>query len=349
MRPALFAFVLALGVACSSSASVDAGAPAIGVGTRTIVLVDTTRATPANGTAPASPERTLKTRVWYPSNADPDAGEVENVPPSAGSFPLVLFVHGQAGTPQSYKWFGRALARAGYVVVAADMPNTSLFAPGGRSELHVEDQPADLAFLADRAFAGDLLPAGTIDPTPGYAVAGHSTGGTVAELAAWMPNADSRVGAIIPLSGDACFFSEAFFKTRAVPVLVISGNEDLYVPPKINAERIYDFALPSKTLVVLRGGNHLGFTDIPWRDDPGIATTDQPGDDLPRTLAAYGDASACTPVPPPATDPPMPLDDQHRLAAAWSSAFLDSVMRHTPAAFEALLAKPEAATVQSSR
>ena len=336
--------------ACSSrAASRDAGTSSSGVGTRTVDLVDTTRTTPANGTAPSSPERKLKTRVWYPSDADPSADEVENSTPAPGPWPLVLFVHGQAGTPQSYAWFGRALARAGYVVAAADMPNTSLYAPGGASELHVEDQPADLTFLADRAFAGALLPTGTIDPAHGYAVAGHSTGGTVAQLAAWMPGADPRVAAIIPFSGDACFFSEAFFHARGVPVLVVSGNEDLYVPPKINAERTYDLAQPPKTLIVLHGGDHLGFTTIPWRDDPGIATTDQPGDDLPKTLAAYGDASACNPVPPPASDPPMPLDEQHRISAAWSVAFLDSVMRGSPQAFDTLLKTPGPADVRDTR
>lgn len=35
----------------------------------------------------------------------------------------------------------------------------------------------------------------------------------------------------------------------------------------------------------------------------------------------------------------------HRLSAAWTVAFLDEVMRHDPATFEALLAAPESATV----
>jgi len=309
------------------------------------MLVDTTRSTPANGTAPAHDGRNFATRVWYPSTASLTADEVRNADPDPGPWPLIVFVHGSSGTPSVYAWFGRAMARAGYVVVAADMPIDALGTPGGPSDLHVEDQPADVAFLADRAFAGDLLAQGVIDERPGYAVAGHSTGGTVALLSAFAPNADPRVSAILSFSGDACFFDDAFFRARLVPMLVVSGTDDLYVPPSINAQRAYDGALAHKTLVLLTGGTHLGFTDLALADDPTVVP-DQPGDPLPTTLAAFGDASACNPIPPRSSDTPMAIADQHRLTAAWSSAFLDEVIRHTPAAMNALREARESATVQ---
>lgn len=317
----------------------------LGVGMRTLDLVDTTRSTPAHGTAPERPERDLPTRVWYPSVADLTAAEVRNAAPDPGPWPLIVFVHGSSGTPSVYAWFGRAMARAGYVVVAADMPSTSLGAPGGPTDWHVEDQPADVAFLADRAFAGDVLPPGIIDLRPGYAVAGHSTGGTVALLAAWAPDADPRVNAILPFSGDACFFDPSFFQARDVPLLAVTGSADLYVPPLINAERTYDLALAPKTLVVLTGGTHLGFTDLALADDPTVVP-DQPGDPLPTTLSAFGDASACNPIPPRSADAPMALADQHRLTAAWSVAFLDAVIRNAPDALDALRRAPELASVR---
>jgi pimeloyl-ACP methyl ester carboxylesterase len=333
---------------CVFVAACASPAPAsLGVGVRTGMLVDTTRGTPAHGTIAASRERDFPTRVWYPAAVDPSAAEVANAPPAPGPWPLVVFVHGSSGTPSVYGWVGHALARAGYVVVAADMPVTSLRTPGGPTDLGVELQPADVAFLADRAFAGDVLAGHVIDASLGYAVVGHSTGGTVALLAGYAPGADPRVAAIVPLSGDACFFDASFFRTRAVPLLAISGTNDLYVPPEINAQRAYDEALAPKTLVVLAGGTHLGFTDLGLADDPSVVP-DQPGDDLPTTLAAYGDASACNPIPPRSTAPRMALADQHRIAAAWIVAFLDDVFRHDPRALEALRAAPEAATVTSA-
>ena len=345
-----FIAVLTLLLGCAP-APITLGPPAVpdhalGVGVRTFTLVDTTRSTAANGSQPARPERNLPTRVWYPSLANLSADEVRNAAPDPGPWPLIVFVHGSSGTPGVYSWFGRAMARAGYVVVAADMPSTSLNAPGGPSDLHVEDQPADVAFLADRALEGDLLPAGIIDDRPGYAVAGHSTGGTVALLAAYAPGADPRVAAILPFSGDACFFADALFRSRAVPLLAISGTADLYVPPLINGERTYELALAPKTLVVLTGGTHLGFTDLAIPDDPSTVP-DQPGDPLPTTLAAFGDASACNPIPPRSSDAPMALAEQHRLTAAWSAAFLDALIRHAPDAFDALRREAVSATVRS--
>lgn len=348
-RAAVIALLVSLG--CAPSAPAVLGPQtvpdhALGVGVRTFDLVDTTRGTPANGTAPARPERDLPTRVWYPSVANLEADEVRNAEPDPGPWPLIVFVHGSSGTPSVYAWFGRAMARAGYVVVAADMPSTSFSAPGGPTDLGVEEQPRDVAFLADRAFAGDLLPASVIDARPGYVVAGHSTGGTVALLAGYAPDADPRVAAVVPLSGDACFFADTFFSSRSVPLLAVSGTDDLYVPPLLNAERTYALALAPKTLVVLSGGTHLGFTDLGLADDPSVVP-DQPGDDLPTTLSAYGDASACNPIPARSSDPTMALADQHRITAAWVVAFLDALLRDAPEALDALHASPELALVRS--
>jgi alpha-beta hydrolase superfamily lysophospholipase len=338
---------VSIAMIAASCATPTTPAP-MGVGVRTLMLVDTTRSTPANGSVPARPERDLFTHVWYPAAVDPAANEVANAEPASGPWPLVVFVHGSSGTPIVYTWIGRTLARAGYVVVAADMPSTSLRSPGGATDWGVELQPGDVSFLADRAFAGDILRSGVIDSHAGYAVVGHSTGGTVALLAGYAPMADARVAAIVPLSGDACFLAPTFFRLRAVPLLAVSGTNDFYVPPEINAQRTYDDALAPKTLVVLQGGTHLGFTDLSMDDDPTVVP-DQPGDPLPSTLAAFGDASACNPIPPRSTMPRMALADQHRITSAWMIAFLDAVMRQHSAAFDALLAAPELATVSSMR
>lgn len=314
----------------------------LGVGFVVRTFEDTTRPTPANGRAPATDRRTLPTRVWYPSTVAPDDGDVEEAPlDTRQRWPLVVFVHGSSGTPMAYGWLGSALARAGYVVAAADFPLTSLVTPGGPSDEHVDDQPADVRFLADQVLAGgvDRVPATALVPDA-YAVAGHSTGGTMALLAAFAPDVhDDRVRAVVDGSGDACFFGDAFFATRPVPLLALGGSDDLYVPAPNNVVRAYDLAQAPKVLAVLVGGTHLGFTSFDLPDDAGVTPT-RPGDPLADSLAAYGGGTACEPVPARTGDPTLALQDEHDLLAAWTIAFLDAHLRDQPAALGARVADP---------
>jgi predicted dienelactone hydrolase len=314
----------------------------LGVGVTERTLTDPTRGTPENGSAPATSSRVLPTRIWYPSTLPPEQGEVGDAPLDATlPWPLVIFVHGSTATPLAYAWAGDALARAGYVVAAADMPLTSLVTPGGSTDRHVEDQPADVRFLADTLLSGavDLFPSGTLR-TDGYAVAGHSTGGTVALLAAFAPDAhDDRLLAAVDWSGDACFFGDGFFGTRPVPLLAVGGTDDLYVPPAISVVRTYELAQAPKVLAVLRGGTHLGFTSVPLPDDPGVTPT-RPGDALADTLAAYGGGTDCD-APPRSDDAPLALDVQHARVGAWTVAFLDAHVRGDRAALAALLEAAE--------
>jgi predicted dienelactone hydrolase len=79
--------------------------------------------------------------VWYP--ADEHAHETPLVigpadapmfvtgsaaaeaPPAKGRYPAVLLSHGFGGTARMMAWFGTALARAGFVVIAVDHPGTN--------------------------------------------------------------------------------------------------------------------------------------------------------------------------------------------------------------------------------
>jgi predicted dienelactone hydrolase len=298
--------------ACSGSSATSF---TVDVMTRT--FVDTTRPTPANGTAPASSQRRLVTDIWHPT--------------SGGPFPLIVFVHGSTTSRKQSTFLTQALAEAGYVVVAADFPLTAGSTPGGSSDLHVEDERGDVAFLADRAaaFAADETDPlhGAIDPAAGYAVVGHSTGGTVALLSAFGDAHDDRVRAAVTISGDSCFFAPAFFTRRAVPLLSLTGSRDLFVPPPDNARRTYDLAGPPKMFASLVGGNHMFFTDFEIDDaqialPPTTATSD-----LAVTLAKYGDGAACSPIPAPSTDPPMAFADEHDWAARIITDYLDHVLR----------------------
>jgi predicted dienelactone hydrolase len=79
--------------------------------------------------------------VWYPAKdgaketplvIGPDdaplfaTGSVAaDAPPAAGRYPVVLLSHGFGGTARMMAWFGTAVARAGFVVVAVDHPGSN--------------------------------------------------------------------------------------------------------------------------------------------------------------------------------------------------------------------------------
>jgi len=303
-----------------------------GVGVVTRDLVDSTRPTPANGAAPMTADRRLTTEIWYPAPKEGAEPEVTNAPlaTSDGPFPLVLFVHGFGTSRRQSIFLTQALASAGYVVVAADFPFTASSSPGGESDLHVEDQTEDLQFLADQAaaLAGDAKDAlhGAIDPSQGYAVVGHSTGGTVALLAAYGAGHDDRLRAAVSISGDSCFFAPSFFETRSVPLLALTGSRDLLVPPPDNIRRTYELAAAPKVYASIVGGNHLGFSDFDIDDAVLSLPPTTASSDLAKTLAAYGDGAACEPIPPPSSDAKLDFDAQHALAIEIVSTYLDAVM-----------------------
>ncbi len=337
-------------VAADTSAVMDVADDALAltatwpVGVTAADWTDPTRATPANGDVAGHPGRHLPSQIWYPAAGAAGGAVTDNAPSAAGVFPLLLFVHGFSGTPSVYSGICQRLAALGYVVVAADFPLTSLLTDGGPSDWHAEMEQGDLAFLADQAL-GANVPApltGHLDVAAGYAVVGHSTGGTVALLAAYRPDGhDSRVRAVVDLSGDSCFFDAAFFATRAVPLLAVGATRDLLVPAANNPARAFALASAPAVLVTLRGGTHLHTTDLTIAD-PTDSTPTGLDDPLAQTMAAWGKAAACRPIPPPGAEPLLDNDTQRDLIALSTRAFLDAYVKGAPTGLQQLLAKPDA-------
>lgn len=126
--------LLALTVAlCCAALAAQAGA----VGERHLITTDATAAL-----RDAEHRPTVRITVWYPAATDAVEERIDLGPPGRPIFlvgavaqkaafaddkprPVILFSHGFGGAARMMGWFGTALARAGYVVIAVDHPGNN--------------------------------------------------------------------------------------------------------------------------------------------------------------------------------------------------------------------------------
>jgi dienelactone hydrolase len=237
----------------------SASAP-FSVGLRVLSLADTTRAIHPNGT---SVPRPLLTYVRYPALAAPGKMDAPNAPAagSSGPFPLVVFGHGFAVTPDLYSRLLQAWARAGYVVAAPVFPLENANGPGGPDEKDLVNQPQDVSFVISSLLAADRAPgdplAGLIDPTR-IAAAGQSDGADTALAVAYNSNfRDPRVSAVISLAGAEIPGVSGFnFSRGEPPLLAAQGTADPINPPSLT-DTFFEAAQPPKFRLNLLGVEHL--------------------------------------------------------------------------------------------
>lgn len=231
--------------------TVDPGPP-FQVSETSFPLVDRSRPTVSHGQE-ISPYRALTTLVW--------------VPDAPGRLPLVVFAHGFQVGPAPYEALLEAWAARGWVVAAPEFPLTDAAVAGPNlDENDINQQPADLRFVADwLVSAADPL-APRIDPTE-VAVAGHSDGGESALAAALapVPAGGPRFVAVIAMSVQPVTTGAADFG----PILVTQGDADT-INPLSYGMAAYRLADPPKYLLLLHGGGHLPPLEAgsPWL--PGI-------------------------------------------------------------------------------
>ncbi len=171
--------VLATSVPASARTSDHAAVTRLSypVGTRSVVFVDRSRPTAANGLYRAIGHRTLPTLIVYPARRH---SPWLLSPPArrGGPFPLVVYSHGYlASGPRSEAFLAR-IAAHGYVVAAPTFPLTSATARGGPTEADVVNQPADVRVVIDGVLQLNRRPGplqGLIDPNE-IAAAGQSLG-----------------------------------------------------------------------------------------------------------------------------------------------------------------------------
>ena len=116
--------------------------------------------------------------MYEPSSAAPDAAFADQQPR-----PVILFSHGFGGTARIMAWFGTALARHGYVVIAVDHPGNNGADPMtvGGAVLFWE-RPGDLAAALSRVESETAIVTHLDESRLG--VAGFSAGGFTSLAAA---------------------------------------------------------------------------------------------------------------------------------------------------------------------
>ena len=239
-----------------------------GVGQETLNLVDTSRRTPANGSAPALPYRKLTTWVLYPATIAPTENPVTNAPPAnvGTPFPLIVFAHGLDSEGFIYDPLLEQWVEQGYVVVAPTFPLSNIAAPGGDTARDLANQPGDMSYVLTQVLTmsqepGNLL-SGMVDPGR-IAGVGHSLGAMT--VLAWTENTccrDTRVDAAVIIDGtETKFGTGKFFKGRTTPILVLHGTADKTIPYSAG-KKIYEDAKPPKFLVSLIGAPHVSFQQL---------------------------------------------------------------------------------------
>jgi len=325
-----------------------------GPGVQTVTLVDSSRPTPANGSYPGAPDRTLVTDIWYPvqSNGVDEGQPYAPIIPTGGPFPLIVRAHGFSAFRNDSRYLMRQLASWGYVVVAPDFPLSNLNAPGGPTVADVGNQAGDLSFLIDHFTAENANPAsflfGRVD-TDHVGAIGHSLGGATVLLATYHPTLrDARIKATVALSPLGCVFLDGFFDTSTVPLMIEGGTADLITQYQSNHLTPYGYVNAPKYLLTFDGGTHLGFADrlgypadAHGDDALGCSIFVPPGGSRPVTFEANlppdflgGPAdgidpsgSMCQPIcpyPPPSW---MVVARQNALAKAASISFFEAKLR----------------------
>jgi dienelactone hydrolase len=229
------------------------GAGRHAVGTYAVDYVDTSRSTAANGSFPGADSRTIPTTFWFPAltdGGDPDRAH--------GPYPVVLFAHGYAQTPEFYRPLLERWASAGYVVVAPTFPLVSGI-PGGASHVEFTKVYGDASFVITQALAsGSDTPIGGLLDRTRLALAGHSDGEMVSFTLGFAACCrDPRVRAVIAMAGDLSYADIEPIQNSGLPILHVMETNDEYDPYPHSIEWDRAHLTPPRWMLTLQGATHV--------------------------------------------------------------------------------------------
>lgn len=252
-----------IGVAKSSRAepdstgSMESGVP-MASGGRVVGEVHGVARTASAAIRDAERSDQVRYTVWYPAQAgvkeDPitlgppgnplfEVGSsAADAPVAVGRWPVLLLSHGNGGTARMMGWFGTALARAGYVVVAVDHPgNNGIDAMTAAGSILMWNRVDDLA-AAWTAVQADSRLAAHVDAKR-LGLVGYSAGGYTALVAAGARpdmarlvafcEANPKDGVCAPQLENPEFTFERRMALAAAPQMapwVASSGEDRRIP-----------------------------------------------------------------------------------------------------------------------
>ena len=310
-------------------------------GLTTFTFVDNSRPTPANGTYAGAPNRTLVTRVWYPTAQV--GGSMTDAPLAPGHYPLLLHSHGFMDSNSGESYLGEHLASYGYIVAAPNFPLSVADAPGNPTIDDTANQPLDVTFVIDQlltASGSTAMFAANIDPDR-IVASGLSLGGLTTLLLGFHPTMrDPRLKAVLAMAPPSCMFTADYFANApALPLLMMYGSLDAIVDPAANEQRIFPFTKSPSELMAFAAGSHTGFATAAAfldastnYDSFGCKALGMIDASSFSTLgtAAQGIAqdpsvcpAACTTVP---TTPSLDAGRQQDLTQAAAQAFFDNAL-----------------------
>ncbi len=253
------------------------------VGVTTLSLADLSRTN-----VPDTGPRPVLTEVYYPSTDAAIQGvprdviqifgiEIAETPAfrdverAAGTYPLIVFSHGNTGIRVQSVFFATHLASHGFVVATPDHHgNTFIDAVAEIFDpFSAENRPLDMSFLIDQMLAlsagsGGLFE-GAIDSAK-IGASGHSFGGfTTFVLTGAGPFQDARIRAAFPQAPASQAFTDAFFSTITIPTLVIGGSLDETTPFDPHQQRPFEHLPTGAAIVGLANvidAGHFTFSDF---------------------------------------------------------------------------------------